>query len=193
MKAPKKHTQSKYPKVVVPAGTHIAVLYQIIDMGTQETEWQGQKKTGRKLRLTWEFPKKLHDFNGEQKPLVISKEVTFSMYEKASLRPIVEAMCGKSLSDKEADDFDISSIAGKACLLAVTNKKSEIDGNVYARIAGVTPIMEGMEAPKPFNPVVVYSVTEGLSDAFSKLPEWLQEKLVKAPEWDTNKGDDIPF
>jgi len=175
----------------------MAVLYSIIDMGTQEIEWAGEKKKSRRLRLTWEFPKKRYDFDGQSKPLVISKDTAFSMFAKSSLRPIVEAMIGKSLTDKEADDFDVSSICGMGCLAAVVHKKGT-DGIVRAKLGGVQPLMDGMEAPKPENTPVIYSVEDGITEEFSKLPEWLKEKLVKAPEFGTNdtqekEGDEIPF
>ena len=40
---------------LVPQGTHLARCYRIIDLGTQQTEWQGQEKFLRKIMVAWEI------------------------------------------------------------------------------------------------------------------------------------------
>lgn len=169
----------------------------MIDMGTQETEFQGEKKKGRKIRLSFELPKKRADFDGVSKPMAIHKEIGFSMYSKANLRQFSEALLGKALSDKEADDLDVETLLGRGCLASVLHEKGT-DGIVRAKFKGIQTLMDGMDSPRPENKVVFYSVTQGINGVFSALPNWLQEKLAAAPEFGTagDEGlasDDIPF
>jgi hypothetical protein len=169
----------------------------MIDMGTQETEFAGEKKKSRKLRLSFELPKKRADFDGVSKPMAIHKEIGFSMYSKANLRQYAEALLGKALSDKEADDLDVEILLGRGCLASVLHEKGT-DGIVRAKFKGIQTLMDGMDSPRPENKVVFYSVTTGINGVFNDLPKWLQEKLVAAPEWESGSGeelasDDIPF
>jgi hypothetical protein len=182
MKAPK--PKSTAPKILVPAGTHLGVLYSIIDLGTQITEYNGEKKPKRRIRLTWELPKKRAEFDGKSKPLVVSKEMGFSMFSVAALRKVTEAIIGKSLSDQEANDFDVAKLAGCGCLVSIAYAKGK-DGNTYAGISGIAPLMDGMESPAPENDVVVFDLngdSQAVEKAFAAFPGWLQEKIAKSPE-----------
>lgn len=198
MKAPKSNKLDK-PQVLIPAGTHLAVLYSIIDLGTQENKFDPSKGPKRIVRLTWELPKKRADFDGVSKPLVLSKGMSFSMFEMANLRKIVEAMIGEALSDKAADDFDFNKIIGAGCLISVKHTKSPDGTKTYNSYAGCAPLMEGMTVPKPENKTVIYSVEEGENAVFASLPDWIKEKIKASPEWsdeDTEEeegGDEIPF
>jgi len=182
MKAPK--PKSNAPKILVPAGTHLGVLYSIIDLGTQITEFNGEKKPKRRIRLTWELPKKRAEFDGRSKPLVVSREMGFSMFSSASLRKVTEAIIGKSLSDQEANDFDVSKLVAGGCLVSIAHTKGQ-DGNTYAGISSIAPLMDGMEVPDAENPVVVFSLDDDaktVEKAFACFPSWLQEKISKSPE-----------
>jgi hypothetical protein len=123
-------------------------LYSIIDLGTQENKYDPSKGPKRIIRLTWELPKKRAEFDGQSKPLVLSKELSFSMFNQATLRKIVEAMIGEALSDKAADDFDFNKIIGAGCLISVKHTKSNDGTKTYNSYAGCAPLMEGMTVPK---------------------------------------------
>jgi len=169
----------------------------MIDMGTHEAEFQGEKKKSRKIRLSFELPKKRAEFDGVSKPMAIHKEICFSMFFKAKLRQFSEALLGKALSDKEADDLDVETLLGRGCLASVLHENGT-DGIVRAKFKGIQTLMEGMDAPRPENNVVFYSVTQGINEVFNDFPKWLKEKLVAAPEWESGSGeelasDDIPF
>ena len=197
MKAPKSNKLDK-PQVLIPAGTHLAVLYSIIDLGTQENKYDPSKGPKRIVRLTWELPKKRADFDGQSKPLVLSKELSFSMFNQATLRKIVEAMIGEALSDEEADDFDFNKILGAGCLISVKHTKSNDGTKTYNSYAGCAPLMEGMIVPKPENKTVIYSVDEGENAVFASLPDWIKQKIQASPEWSgegakEEEGDEIPF
>ena len=58
MKAPK--PKSNYE--AVPAGTHVARLYQIIHVGTSSFEFKGEMKSSDKIRLTFELKGEMWEF-----------------------------------------------------------------------------------------------------------------------------------
>ncbi len=167
----------------IKAGTHIARLYQILHIGTQDVEWQGQIKQQYKIRLSFEFPNQTKVFKeGEPaKPMVLSQEYTLSMGEKANLRKIVEGMIGTSLQEKEAESFDLEDLLGKACLVSVKHKESK--GKMYANIATTAPLMEGQVAPAQVNESRVIGFVNWNQEVFDKLPKFIQEKIQTSPEY----------
>ena len=187
MKAPKSNNTSDKPRVLVPAGTHLAILYSIVDLGTHSNSFRPDDKPKRMVRLTWELPKKRHDFDGVSKPLSISKEFSFSMYEKATLRKTVESITGATLSNKDADNFDFNQLLGAGCLLSVKHVKSQDGTKTYSSFSGCAPVMEGMTVSKPENKLAIYSIEDGENEVFQALPDWLKKKIQEAPEWKSAK------
>lgn len=178
----------------VPTGTHLAILYSIIDLGHQEVEWKGEKKSVPKIRLTWELPNELKEFEGKEKPLVIGGQYTNSMGSKANLRPIIEGMIGVGLRDDEAANFDIQNfkeLLGKPCLLTVVHAESK--GKTYANVSTVSPLMKGMTVPKQFNENVIYELGTSSEQDLAKLPEFMRKQIMKSAEMTRNNGGEIEY
>lgn len=167
----------------VPSGMHVARCYSMIDIGTQETQWEGQTKKQRKVRLTFELPVELRVFNEEkgQQPMVISREFVLSMHEKASLRQFLENWRGKKFTEDEAKRFDVTALLGKECLLNVTH--TDKNGKTYANIASANPLTKGMVAPDQINETVVLSFHSFNFEVFNTLPKFLQDKIALSPEY----------
>ena len=68
----------------IDPGVYYAVLYGLIDLGTQHNEFWNTYQ--RKCMFIWEVPSERIDVDGDDKPRVISKEYTLSLSEKAHLR-----------------------------------------------------------------------------------------------------------
>lgn len=186
MKAPVK--QAAFDPV--PAGNHVARLYQLIHIGTVEDTYMGEAKLTDKVRLSFELCHEKKEFKeGEgEKPMSISREVTFSMGEKATLRAFVEGMVGK-LSDDEAAEFELESLLGKACMVFVVHEVGK--DRTYAKIKSITPLPKGTEAPAQVNESKLIDVNDLTEDEFLKLPDWLQEKIGSSKEWKDRTGSDI--
>jgi hypothetical protein len=143
---PPKQTKSFDP---VPAGNHVARLYDIIHLGTIPTEYMGEHKMTDKIRLTFELSNERKEFkegDGE-KPFSISREFTYSFGAKSALRPFIDGMTGTKMVDGEHPDLE--ALLGEACLLNVVH--TEKNGNTYANIQGASPLPKGMKAPGLFN------------------------------------------
>lgn len=197
MQAPK----SK-PKEPIPSGTHRAICYMVVDLGTQEVQYPGKPPSlSRQLRLTWELPDVRMEFEDDNKqkvnkPKVIGNTYTYSTYEGANLFQHVSSWTGSCPSD-----FDFSSLIGKNCLLNVTHKKAQ-SGNIYAKVSAVIQVPGNTSDAVLENPAILYEL-----DAKSKIfPEsmmgdnykWLREMIESSKEFHAAdvlsdyRGDDPP-
>jgi len=168
----------------IPAGTHVAIMYKILQIGTVPEEYKGEKKNMAKIYLTFELPNETRVFKPEEgpKPRVISKEFTFSMGPKANLRKFVEGIIGVNLHDDEAYAFDIETLLGKPFLMSIVHKKSS-KGDTYAKIMGAQPMMKGMEVPKQVNATEIMNYANFDEVRFDKLPDFLKEKMKTSAEY----------
>ena len=177
-------TNQKSNFTLTPAGNHIARCYSMIEIGTIEDEYQGEMKTLKKVRITWELPLETKVFkpeNGEQ-PYSISKEYTLSMHEKANLRRDLESWRGKGFTETEAHRFDITKLLGVACMLNVIHKVSKA-GNDFAAISSITPLAKGTSCPDQVNKSFEFGYAEFSQAKFDALPEWLRDKMKPTPEY----------
>lgn len=191
-----------------PLGTHVARCVRLIDIGTQDNEYEGRKSTRRQVVVTWELPEELMstgDFAGQ--PFLISKFFTQSLNEKATLRKWLITWRGGDFTPEELEGFDAKNILGAPCLISVT--ASETTGKSI--VSGVMKLTKGIKSPAQITPTVFFSlepdefdaaVYEGLSEGFKKMinlsPEWAALSAKPASddpaEWpdDEEDCDDMP-
>ena len=161
-----------------PAGTHLAVCYRVIDLGTQLSSFQGETKHARKIMLSWELPDEKMD---DGRPFSISKRYTWSSHEKASLRGDLESWRGAKFAPEEIVRFDTRTLLGKACLLGVLHNNR--DGKNYANIASVMKPPKGTVAPSLVNKQVYLSLAEFDQATFDALSDGLRDTIRKSPEF----------
>ena len=180
--APQDNTQKKVSEPV-PNGMHQVVCYSIVDLGTQEVQWEGQTLYKRKVRFTFELPNETRVFNADkgEQPMVISREFTLSMHEKSVLRPFIEGWTGQKMNDVVAHQFDIFSLLGKNGLANIVHAKN--GANIYANLQSVAPLMKGMSEVEAKNPIVAFETFGWDWDAFNALPSFLRDKISNTPEY----------
>lgn len=178
-----------------PAGTHLAICYRVIDLGTQRVEYQGDVKLQRKVNISWELPEEAME---DGRLFTVHKRYTLSSHEKATLRIDLEAWRGKAFTEAELDPenpegFDIRNVLGKGCILTVVHK--ETNGKVYANVSGVSKMMKGHTVGQPANPMAYLSLEPDEFDreAFDGLSEHLQETIRKSPEYQRIMGGNTPM
>lgn len=187
-----------FERELIPAGNYIARCYKMIEIGTIETEWQGQKKMQHKVRIGWELPTELKVFkeeNGEQ-PMVIDREYTLSLAEKAALRADLQSWRGKAFSDAEADAFDITKLIGAPCMLNIIHVAGKKDSTkTYQQIAGITPLPKGVPCPDQINPSFIFELDNFDQEKFNSLPDFIKESIVKSEQYKamTNPHPDARF
>jgi hypothetical protein len=189
---------------LVPQGTHQAVCNTVVDLGKQNTEFQGQGKVQHKVYIRWELPTERltwTDRDGVERegPMSIGKTYTLSLHEKAALRGDLEAWRGRAFTADELKGFDVAALLGKACQLTVVH--AERAGKVYANVQSLAGWPKGLNRPeKTEQPLLIYDGDH--PSAYDDLPEWLRTKVdaqVKDAPKPQNTGgfddldDDVPF
>ena len=163
-----------------PAGTHLSICYRVIDLGTQQIDWQGQTKRQHKIMLSWEIPdEKMED----GRPFTISQRYTFSSSDKSTFRQHLEAWRGAPFKDSDfgPGGFDVRNLLSKACLLTIVHKHD--NGKTYANIASVSKPMKGMTVPPLTNETVYFSLSTFDPAVFGKLSDGLKAVIQKSPEY----------
>lgn len=170
-----------------PAGTHLAICYRLVDLGTQPG---GQYGPMHKVMLGWELPDELMK---DGRPFTVSGWYTWSMGEKANLRKILEGWRGQPFSEpdfKGSHRFDVKNVIGKPCLLTIVHEhKGE---KTYANVTHASKLMKGQTAPPPVNKPVYVWLSHELFDAeaFDSLPDGLKNKIMQSPEYKRLIGAD---
>lgn len=182
---------------MIPAGTHLARCYRIIDIGTQQSEYMGQMKFLRKVMLGWEIHGE--DESGEPlvtdegNPLAIFKNYTLSLSENSNLRKDLQGWRGTPWTDAEAKRFDLENVLGQWCMLNVIHVSK--GGKTYSNIAGISPVpsmikKSGLPAGK--NELQVFRLADPDWDLFEKFSKNLKAKIESSPEFKALAGRKAP-
>ena len=176
-------------------GSYGATCYRVIDLGTQESTYQGEKKYARKVMIGFELDEDME----AGKPFVCSSTFTVSLHEKSSLRKFLSGWRGRDFTPEELGGFDPSKLIGAPCMLSLVQKGE------YVNVDTASKLPKGMTPHKLVNPTIFFSIDEFNQAEFEKLSEKLQEKIANSPEYqalrsnDSNNGafddmpDDLPY
>jgi hypothetical protein len=156
-----------------PAGTPVATLIKIIDLGSQEVNWQGATKLSHKIRFVWESTETMTD----GRPFIIQRDFTASLNSKGNLRPFLEGWRGRAFTEAELAGFDPKVLIGMPCLLSL------VESGEYTNINAAMRLPKGMEAPKIVGDTVFFSLAEFDLNVFNSLSEKVKEKIMKSPEY----------
>lgn len=179
---------------LAPAGAHPARCIHVIDLGTQHDTYMGKPKIQRKVRIGWELVNEKAVFIEEkgEESFMIGQDYTMSLGEKANLRHMLESWRGKPFTADELKGFNLNVLLGKSCLVNVIHKKSIATKRDYAQVTSVVPLPKGMQCAKPSLPKVSYEIEDGENDAFSALPEWIQDKIKASQEFKGENTSEEP-
>jgi hypothetical protein len=152
-------------KEKAPAGNHPAVLVAVVDMGTQDVEYQGEKKTQHRVYWVWEL---VHEkvAGAKDENHVVAIDLTFSMHEKSTMRKWVQARAGVKLPDGQP--YDVTKELGQPCLLNVVLNK-----NGYPKVDGVSALPKGMTCPAPQRKPFLWTLADYKRTGQIELPGWL--------------------
>lgn len=175
----------------VPAGTHLARLYRIVDLGTQTSQFDGgEVKMQRKVMFGWEIHGE--DDNGatllteEGKPMAVFKNYTLSWNEAATLRKDLQAWRGTPWTDKEAARFDLKNVLGQWCMLNVLHRPGNKDGKMFANVAGISPVpgfLKKQGLPEGHNELQMFRLGDPDWELFETFSKGLKAKIESSPEY----------
>lgn len=163
-----------------PQGSHIAVCYRVVDLGTQETNFQGKVSHKPKILISWELPEELMQ-NG--RPFTIGKSYTLSSHSKSNLRQDLESWRGKKFEEWEFGEFDIGKLIGVGCMLGVVHNETE--RGTFSNINALMRLPKGTTAPFATNPMINFSLSDRpfSRPVFETLSDRLRETIMKSPEY----------
>ena len=183
-------------------GNWPATCIRIIDLGTQEREYQGKTSYRRQSLIIWEIDGQVDD---QGQPITISKAYTASLGEKANLRKDLESWRGRPFTSDELAGFDVKNLLGKPCLLNLIKVQGQKGEKVV--IATISALPKGMPAPDaPVHTQYIYSLddhdqaiwdtlSDGIKGWINRSQERSQSQLAPsvAPTAKVVNDDDIPF
>jgi hypothetical protein len=172
---------------LTPSGSHVAICYRVIDLGTQLVEYKGESKKQHKIMLGWELPNELMTTGDNQgKPFSIHKRYTFSSSDKSNLKRDLESWRGVPFNKEDYGRFDIFRLIGVPCMIGIVHAES--NGKTYANITSIMRVPKGMNVPAPINPPVQFNLAEFNQDVFDSFSEGLRTTIAKSPEYAQAKG-----
>jgi hypothetical protein len=173
-----KRNEISYEKI--PADIHNAICIQIVELGTQQIEYQGKILEQKKVNITWELSEELMK---DGRPFVISKEYTLSLDEKSKLCQDLIGWRGKNFTQEELKGFNLENILGKPCRLAIIDHINPKNNKVYSQVNSILPKNKNFNLEKAFNPLILLDLDNFDIEIFNKLSKYLQEKIKKSPEY----------
>lgn len=164
---------------ISPSGTHLAVCVKLVDLGTQTTEFKGEKKRQRKIMIGWELP---YELTGD-KPMLHYQRYTLSSNEKSTLRKHLESWRNKPFNDKDfgSSGFELKKLLGAPCSIII--KHDERDGRTYSNTAGIGPVPKGTKMPPTVNTPLYFSLEEYDQAQFDTLPDGFKKIIMASPEY----------
>jgi hypothetical protein len=157
------------------AGNRLARLVYAVEIGVQDTEYQGQVKTPRaKAVLGFELVDNADpiEINGALRPRWLSKQVTLTRNEKGTLPKILGAL---DPAGQYKGDIAAMTRAGLPCLILLAQ-----DGDRVA-ISQIGPIPPGYQVPPLQNQPLVFDWDSPDQTIFSKsIPNWIRESIKVA-------------
>ncbi len=161
-----------------PEGNHVARCIGIVDIGTHHGEYQGAPTVRNQIIVRWELPFETEEFDGQQKPLIVSKFYTNSLSEKANLRKDLESWRAKAFTVPELMSFDLMNILGAPCTVSVVHNEKK-----KAKVVGVAAVPKGTTCPPQFNPSSSFWIDEWNDEAYRALPEGFQKLIAESDEY----------
>ena len=161
-----------------PEGNHVARCVGIVDIGTHHGEYQGAPTVRNQIIVRWELPYETDIFEGQEKPLIVSKFYTNSLSEKANLRRDLESWRSRSFTTEELMKFDLMAILDKPCAVSVVHSE-----NGKAKVVSVAALPKGTTCPPAFNKLSAFWIDEWDDNAFAALPTGFQKLVAESDEY----------
>lgn len=166
------------------AGVYTAYSSMLVDLGVQRSE--KFNKDTRKFRIVWTIMNEEVEINGEKIPRTISKEYSFSLNEKSSLRKDLQAWRGQPFTEEELLGFDLKNILNKACQLQIIVENR--DEKSFNNIAGIMALPKGTSVQVPVSGKIFDTENPETWNYYDELPKFMQDRIKqsinKLPELD---------
>ena len=169
-----KNTTTALPFAPTAMGQQVAVLFKVIDAGTQAADFQGRRSFSPKVIMVWE----IHGAGVTRYGSLptVTKFYTASMHPKSNLRKDIEAWLGRALTIDEADSFDLGEWLGRGCLMDVGTTGK------YPRVDGLHPLPADKQVAA-VNEAVIFDLDAPDMRVFASLSDNIRGMIEASPEW----------
>lgn len=168
----------------VDPGVYPARLVQMIDLGHQEREWQGEKKTPHRILFGFELPTVTEESGGKTRPRILFQEATASLNEKATLYAWIKGWRGRALSEADAEKFDLTKLLDQPCQLNVT-----VSDKNYNNIDAVLPAPA--DPPARVSDLIEFDIDTPDMAVLASFSERLQDKIRGSLDWKEPGGEAV--
>ena len=185
----------------LPAGLNAGVLYAIIDLGTHEWEYKGNKSMKRLIYIGFEHPQLQQLFyvdDTEKRSTSSRKECSFVISDNSFLYQLITTIKGP-MTVAQAKNVPLISLLGATVAVHIENKPGTKDPNkIYDKVKGVMAA-NNLQMPPNFNPTtpqqffIIDTDPSGkvignhfLTSNFGKLPEYFRERILSSFEGKTH-------
>jgi hypothetical protein len=160
------------PREMPDAGQQPAACVGLIDLGTQEDEYKGVKKTLRQVAIVWELTDApMTGYKDRNHVMINSYNLFFN--DQAKLRQLIEKWFGKQFSNEEsAANFDMRLLIDpkfRKCVANVLHAKGKNSGKVYAKLEDVSKPHRSLVVPDPKHKPFVWNLADDVKD----IPDWV--------------------
>lgn len=168
-----------------PEGRYTAICYQIVDLGTQKTTYDGKEKYVPQMVVSFELHGEAAMPDG--KPFSVRQRFTTSLSDKARLRAFLQGWSGKPVTDehrKQATKF-IKSFLGKPADMIISHRKYTKNGEerVAEDITSIHPAHPAVPVPKMHNTPLFFDISSYTREDWDALPKWMQDAIANSPEF----------
>jgi hypothetical protein len=161
-----------------PAGAVAARCCRLLDLGSQESTFEGKTSMKRKILLTWE----LAELRTDGTPFQISRRFGLSLHENSTMRAFLQAWRGRAFTPEELSAFDLRKLLNAPAMLNITTVNRA--GKDYANILSISPLPRGMTAPDLTAPAVCFDIDSAdAPDVLETLSDNLAATITASPEW----------
>lgn len=179
-------SKPKYP--TIPLGVQKARCISVIDLGTQENNWQGETSWKRQVLFEWEVPEHT---NNDNEPLTISKFYNVSFYEKSNLSKDLTSWRGKPFSAQEKKQFNLGDMLGETCQIQIMEKD-----NGKQHIVSIMPLKDDIS--QQYHKSKLFSVEDyqkGSKEVFNQIREGIRNIILSSSELtkEEESSGNVPF
>jgi hypothetical protein len=151
-----------------PAGLHPAAFIGLVDLGTHDHEYQGNKYEKRTLFVAWEL---IGTKNNNGEPFVVGQDYNDSLGKKSNWRKLLEGLRGRPFNNDE--EFDPVVLLGFKCVINISIGMSKNDKK-FSEVTSASMPMVGQAIPDPVNsPFAFHLSTWGDPKIDPDIPAWM--------------------
>ena len=181
---------------LIPEGTYKAVVYQLVEMGTQPSNFGPDKN---RLSIGWEIPSLRMEIDGESKPRGFWQSYNLpeegkGLHPKSNLRKMLIKWRGKDFTPKEMEGFDLKVLLGKSCIITIEHELSEYTNKMRDILLTIKQWPKNEKPLEPENELQYFSFQESM-EIPANLPEWMRKAITDSYEYqqmlDDEKHDSI--